>query len=387
MTTGAGPAGAPTVRIVPVPLSDRALLDRFIRVPLSVNAADPAFVPPLMMERRDALSPAKNPLFQHAEVQLFLAVRGGRDVGRISAQIDSLSPLTAEGIGYFGMICAIDDGVVFGALVDAAADWLRTRGRTRMLGPFNLSINEETGLLVDGFDTPPMLMMPHDAPHTMRRLEELGFTKAKDVLAYLYDMRLGYPDTIAKRLEKPLPPGTVLRRLDMSRYKQEIAALTEIFNGAWFDNWGFVPLTEADAAHMATSMRPLVNKDLIWFIEIEGEPAACMVCLPNLNEAIRDLGGNLLPFGWARLLWRLKIAGVKTGRVPLMGVKRKFAKGLSGGMLSWHLIDATRREALKLGMERIELSWILEDNVSMRRMIEVICGDAYKTYRIYGKAL
>lgn len=373
--------------IVPVSLSDKAMLGRFIRVPFHVNAGDPNWVPPLMMERREALSPKKNPLFAHAEAQLFLAVRDGRDVGRISAQIDRLSPLTAEGIGYFGMICAEDDPEIFRTLFAAAEDWLRARGRTRILGPFNLSINEETGLLVDGFDTPPMLMMPHDPPYAMRRVEELGYAKAKDVLAYHYDIRHEFPPAVRKRLEKPLPPGTVLRRLDMSRYKQEIAALTGIFNDAWAGNWGFVPLTEADTDHLAASIRPLIDKNLVWFVEIDGEPAAFMVTLPNLNEAIRDLNGSLLPLGWAKLVWRLKVKGLKTGRVPLMGVKRKYAKGLSGGMLSWLLIDACRRECLKRGMEFFELSWVLEDNVPMRRIAESIIASPYKTYRIYGKTL
>lgn len=378
---------AAPVRILPVPLNDRALLDRFIRVPFQVHAGDPTWVPPLMMERRDALSPAKNPLFSHLEVQFFLAVRDGRDVGRISAQIDSLSPLTADGVGYFGLICGEDDPEVFAALTGAAEAWLRARGRTRALGPFNLSINEEMGLLVDGFDTPPMLMMPHDRPYAAPRLEALGYGKAKDVLAYLYHMDQPIPDVIARRLEKPLPAGTVLRMLDMARYREEVTTLTAIFNDAWSGNWGFVPLTEADTAHMATALRPLIARDMVWFVEQEGVPVAFMVCLPNLNEAIRDLGGALLPFGWAKLLWRLKVAGLESGRVPLMGVRRSAARGLLGGMIPWLLINATRQACLKRGMRRFELSWILEDNLPMRRMTEMICGEPYKRYRIYGKAL
>ncbi|MFM2045766.1 MAG: hypothetical protein RLY86_4342, partial [Pseudomonadota bacterium] len=249
------------------------------------------------------------------------------------------------------------------------------------------SINEETGLLVQGYDTPPAMMMPHDRPWLPGRIEALGYTKSKDVIAYLYDIRNGFPEAVRKRLEKPLPPGTRLRPLDMSRYAQEIRVVTEIFNAAWFDNWGFVPLTDADTEHLATTLRPLIQKDLVWFVEIDGEPAAFVVCLPNLNEAIRDLGGSLLPFGWAKLLWRLKVKGLKSGRVPLMGVKRKFAKGLSGGMMPWLLIKATRDACLKRGMETFELSWILEDNISMRRITEGIGGVPYKTYRIYGKSL
>jgi hypothetical protein len=377
--------GASGLEIVPVNTAHD--LDRFIKLPWRLQAGDPVWIPPLLHERKGALSPEKNPFFRHAEVMFWVARRYGRDVGRISAQIDRLALAARPGIGSFGLIAAEDDEAVFSALTGTAETWLRERGMTKVQGPFSLSINEEAGLLVDGFETPPMLLMPHDPPYTGARLEQQGYTKAKDLIAYLYDIRADLPLAARALIERPLPAGVELRRLDASRYRAEIAALTEIFNDAWSGNWGFVPLTEEDTGHLAEAMRPLIRDDLVWFVEVKGEPAAFGVCLPNLNEAIRDLGGRLLPIGWLKLLWRLKVAGLRTARVPLMGVKRKFANGLLGSLMPFLIVDALRRNALRLGFRQVELSWILDDNLPMRRINEALGGRPYKTYRVYEKAL
>ena len=362
-------------------------LDRFVKLPSRLQASDTAWVSPLAFERKIALSRKKNPFFEHADAMFWLARRNGRDVGRISAQVDRLAIAARPGIGWFGLIAADDDDSVFAALTRTAEAWLLQRGMREVEGPFNLSINEEAGLLVDGFETPPMLMMGHDPPFAGRRLEEQGYAKAKDLIAYLYDVTADLPAAARALIDRPLPPTLKLRRLDMRRYDTEIAALTDIFNDAWSANWGFVPLTRAETEHLAKSMRPLIRPELVWFIEVRGEPAAFGVCLPNLNEAIRDLGGKLLPLGWLKLLWRLKIAGVTTARVPLMGVKRKYANGLLGSLMPFLIIDALRREALAAGIREVELSWILEDNLPMRRINEALGGKPYKTYRIYRKAL
>ena len=361
-------------------------LDRFVELPSRLQASDPAWVPPLAFERKTALS-RNNPFFRHADAMFWLARRNGRDVGRISAQVDRLAIAARPGIGWFGLIAAEDDDAVFAALTRTAEAWLLEREMREVEGPFNLSINEEAGLLVDGFETPPMLMMGHDPPFAGRRLEEQGYAKAKDLIAYLYDVTAELPAAARALIDRPLPPALKLRRLDMTRYDAEIAALTDIFNDAWSTNWGFVPLTQAETEHLAKAMRPLIRPELVWFIEMKGEPAAFGVCLPNLNEAIRDLGGKLLPLGWLKLLWRLKIAGVRTARVPLMGVKRKHANGLLGSLMPFLIIDALRREALAAGFHHVELSWILEDNLPMRRINEALGGKPYKTYRLYRKAL
>jgi len=365
-----------------VPAIGRREMARFIRLPEDLHRDDPMWVPPLRMERRAALSPSGNPFFHHADVAFWIARRNGRDVGRISTQIDHLAE---AGTGHFGMLAAIDDPAVVAALTATAENWLRSRGATRVLGPFNLSINEETGLLVDGFDTPPMLMMGHDKPYLDRLLTGAGYAKAKDVLAY----RADDPDLpgMAALLDRPLPPNVRVRPLNMAAYRDEVGLLTAIFNDAWRDNWGFVPLTPDEIEHMARQMKPLIHKRLVWFAEVDGEPAAFAVCLPNLNEAIRDLGGRLLPFGWAKLLWRLKVAGLSSARVPLMGVRRKHAGTMIGSLLAFLIMGAIQREARALGLRQIEMSWVLEDNGPMRRIAEAIGGRAYKTYRIYEKSL
>lgn len=371
-----------------IPVRTRAQLARFIRLPARLNAGDPHWITPLMMEREEALSPRTNPFFEHAEVQLFLAEREGRTVGRISAQIDALAP-QAEGqkTGNFGLIAAEDDPAVFRVLFRAAEDWLRDRGCTRSLGPFNLSINEEVGLLVDGFDTPPMVMMGHDPAYTGARVEDQGYAKAKDVYAYVCDPTADLPEIVVRRVRRGLPAGVVLRELDMSRYDEEVVSLTAILNDAWAGNWGFVPTTEAETRQLAKALKPVIEKKMTLFAEIDGEPAGFIVLLPNVNEAIADLKGKLLPFGWAKLLWRLKVRGLTSARVPLMGVKRKFAETMRGQLLPFHLMNAGRTASLALGYKRFEFSWVLEENLPMRRISEAMGATIYKTYRIYEKAL
>ncbi|HUM07370.1 MAG TPA: dATP pyrophosphohydrolase [Acidocella sp.] len=370
-----------------IPVAGRALLDRFIRLPERLHRDDPHYIAPLHLERQEALTP-KNPFFGHAEVQFWLAQKDGRDVGRISAQIDQQAlALRPDGTGLFGMIAAEDDLAIFKALVDTAADWLRARGMQRMQGPFNLNINEETGLLVAGFDTPPMLLMGHDKSYIGPRLEQLGLVKEKDVYAYLYDMTVDLPASVRRLLDRPLPKELTVRQIDFKRYNEEIRTVTSIFNDAWANNWGFVPLTETETDYLAKSLKPLLNPHLTSVVERNGEPVGFLIALPNLNEAIRGLDGKLLPFGWAKLLWRLKVKGVQTARVPLMGVRRDAAQDMIGGLLPFLMVDAVRREGLKKGFTHIELSWILEDNLPMRRMNESLGSVAYKTYRIYEKPL
>jgi GNAT superfamily N-acetyltransferase len=370
-----------------VPVSTPRELERFIRLPMRLGAGDPNYIAPLMLERREALQAKSNPFFDHADVQFWLAVRDGRDVGRISAQIDHLNPQTKEGYGNFGLIAGEDDPEVFAALLAEAEAWLKARGCRAALGPVNLSTNEEVGLLVEGHDTPPMFMMGHDAPWTGARIEAQGYVKAKDLFAYQCSVADDLPESIRRRIRKGPAEGVTLRMLDMKRFGEEVRTLTGILNDAWSGNWGFTPTTEAETKQLATALKAVIDPRLTWFAEIDGEPAGFMVLLPNVNEAIADLHGRLLPFGWAKLLWRLKVKGLKTGRVPLMGVKRKFASTHRGQLLPFQLIDAVVQEARRRGYERYELSWILEDNQAMRRICEAGGARVYKTYRLYEKAL
>ncbi len=375
-------AGSP---IVILPVRSRRELDRFIRLPQMLLRDDPHFVTPLLTERRAALTASGNPFFGHAEVALWLATRDGRDVGRISAQQDRL--LDDKQVGHFGLLAATDDPTVSASLVRAAEAWLRQRGVTRVQGPFSLSINEESGLLVEGFDTPPMLMMPHDPPWLDAHLGALGYRKVRDLYAYVVQTTTVLPPAAAAIVARGLPARVKLRTLRRAALQSDVEKLVAIYNDGWSDHWGFVPITREEVAHMATAMKPLLHERLVWFAEVDGEPAAFGLCLPNLNEAIDGLSGRLLPFGWARLLWRLKVSGVKTSRVPLMGMLRRHSTSLLGQLLPLHLMEALRREAAAMGIDSVEMSWILEDNLPMRHLAEAVGGRRYKTYRVYERAL
>jgi len=369
------------------PVSGKKALRQFIRLPWSIYRNDPAWVPPLLIERRQFLSPA-SPYFAHARYRSWIAFRGAEPVGRISAQIDELHLQEyQDATGFFGMFEARDDPEIFGVLMNTAETWLREQGMQQVRGPFNLSINQEMGLLVDGFDTPPVIMMGHAFPYYGTRVEEQGYTKAKDTLAYLIntgDFKLSRAmQAIIKRAEKHVR----VRQLRKSQFDEDTQIVREIFEDAWSQNWGFIPFTTEEFRHVCKDMKLLVPPDLVQIAEVDGEPAAMMVVFPNVNEAIRDLNGRLLPLGWLKLLWRLKVAYPETARVPLMGVRKKYQKSLLGAALALMIIKAGQGPALRRGIKQTELSWILEDNQGMRSILEGIGAKVYKRYRIYSKKL
>jgi hypothetical protein len=372
------------VRVVPV--EGRQSLKRFISFPWRIYADDPLWVPPLLLDRMQQLSP-RSPYFQHAQYRAWTAHRGEEIVGRISAQIDRLH-LERHGdhTGFFGQIEGRNDPVVFRTLFEAVESWLLEKGMTRVLGPFNLSINQECGLLVEGFETPPAVMMGHAPPYYGERIEELGYTKAKDTLAYKLpsDFQMSAP---MKAVVKRASERVRTRPWRKSAFSEELRILREIFDDAWSGNWGFVPFTEAEFARLGQEMKHLIPEDFVQIAELDGSPAAMIVLLPNINEAIKDLNGRLLPLGWLKLFWRLKVSFPRTGRVPLMGVRRRFHNSLLGAALALNLIDAVRSAGAKRGMKEAELSWILEDNAGMRNILESIGGVAYKRYRFYEKTL
>jgi len=374
-----------TIRAVESP-ADR---EAFIRLPWEIYRDDPAWVPPLLMERRDHLNPKKNPFFQRAEARFWLALRDGRPVGRISAQVNR-AHLEAhrDATGHFGMLEAEDSAETFQALLKTVEGWLRGKGLQRIAGPFNLSINEESGLLVEGFEHPPSVMMGHARPYYARHLKACGYEKLKDLICYHYDARRDLPSGAARLLGKTMrAEALTIRPLDMGNYARDLGVIRDIFNDAWSENWGFIPMSEADLRHLAKELKPIVRPQSIAIAELEGEPVAMAIGLPNVNEAIADLNGRLLPCGWIKLLWRLKVKTTKTARVPLMGVRKAYHGSMLGATLALGVIDAIRQAQKALGMETGELSWILEDNLPMRRMIDELGGEAYKTYRVFGRAL
>jgi len=368
-------------------VSSRRERNKFLSIPSRVFADDPAWRAPLRIERQMHLSAKQNPAFEHLRFESWLAWQEGECVGRISAQIDTLrKPIHGDDVGYFGMLDSIDDVNVFAALLGAAESWLRDQGMTHVHGPFNLTINEECGLLIDGFDTPPMVMMGHARPYYGTHLQALGYAKAIDLQAYWIALDFAHPPVMQRLLQRYEKRVTV-RPIDGKNFVAELDTIRDLFNDAWAHNWGFVPLTVEEFRDMGKTLKLLLPDELVQIAEVDGEPAAFIVGLPNINEAARDLNGRLLPTGLFKLLWRLKVRFPDTSRVPLMGVRQKYQSGPLGAALAYLVIGAMQKELLACGATGCELSWILETNKGMRDIIESIGGHIYKTYRIFDKTL
>ncbi|MFP5329039.1 MAG: N-acetyltransferase [Alphaproteobacteria bacterium] len=350
---------------------------------------DPAWVPPLKSEVLALIDPNKNPWFEHARAKLWLAERGGRAVGRISAQVDALVlEHMGAGTGQWGMFEALDEEAA-AALIATAEGWLRAQDMTRALGPVSLSIWDEPGLEIEGFDEPPTVMMGHHRPEYERWIEKAGYRKAKDLLTYEVNIADWWDERIARLIamgEKN--PRIRLRKVDKRRFDAEARLILNLLNEAWSDNWGFVPLTGAEIAYAGKKLKPIIYDELVWVAEYDGEPVAFMITLPDINELIRDLDGRLFPFGWARLLWRLRKPRTRRARVPLMGVAKKLHGSRLASQLAFMLIEFTRREVVsKFGVEIGEFGWILEDNKGMLSIAELPGARINHRYRIYEKAL
>ena len=369
-----------------LPVSDNKQLNAFIKLPQALYQNDPNWVTPLFFEQKERFS-NKNPYFKHARWRAWLAYRGRTPVGRISAQIDDLHlERYQDQTGHFGCLEAENDSKVFECLFEAAENWLKSEGMQRVTGPFNLSINEECGLLIDGFNTPPRIMMGHGRPYYGHQVESRGFSKATDLLAYHCPPDFT-PPKVMQTLARKASGQVRIRRLNRKELKKELGILRDIFNDAWSENWGFVPFTEAEFNEVGKVMTLLLDDDFVQIAEVDGEPAAMIICLPNINEAIQDLNGRLLPFGWLKLLWRLKVRYPRTARIPLMGVRKKYQHSRLGPTLAFMITDALKEPVLQRGIKEMEMSWILEDNSGMRSVIEALRGVVYKTYRLYEKDL
>jgi GNAT superfamily N-acetyltransferase len=371
------------------PVAGKADLAEFIRLPKRLYRGLPGYTPPLDMERSEALTPKTNPYFDHAEVQLFLARRDGKVVGRISAQIDKLhQEKYHDKTGHFGFLDAENDRAIFDALIDAAEAWLKQRGMVRAVGPLSFTTNEEIGVLVEGFESRPMLMMPFHPPYNAPYIEQHGYVKVKDVVSYHLGKDDYRPLGSKRMLERAVQEtGIVVRNLDEKRFNEEVATVISVFNDAWADNWGMVPFTEKEMAAAAKGLKLLIDPKLVVIAEQGGEAAGMMICLPNLLEAARDLDGKLFPFGILKLLYRLKTSRVRSGRIPLMGILRKHHGTVLGASLLPLMFERLRTRFLERGMDSLEMSWILEDNTSMRRVLEGLGGKVYKKHRVYEKAL
>ncbi len=363
----------------------------FINYPYDLYRGEAHWRPPLRMERRDHMSADKNPAMADYDVAYFLARRGGLIVGRIAAFINHIHLRTHnDQSGHFGFFDCEANPETGAGLLEAAQDWLRARGMQRMTGPSQWSVNDECGLLVDGFDTPPVMMMPYGRPDYQAMIEAAGMSKAIDMLAFQADLHAGYPRPKATQMMVKLAekdPDITVRPMRQGHYMDEVRLVMDIFNDAWSENWGFIPFSDAQITHMAKDIRPLIFKEGFWVGEIGGEPVAYIWMIPDLNSAVHDLHGKLLPLGWAKLLTRLKVTGVKQARIPLMGLRKSYHNNRKGLAVVAKLCETVFEAARNKGFTHCELSWILEDNASMIRICEQASAVPYKTYRMYEKSL
>jgi len=371
------------------PVETKADRKAFVNFAWDVYKSDPCWVPPLKDEVHGLLDPSKNPWFGHGKAQLWLAERSGKVVGRISAQIDDLVQVhMAAGTGQWGMFEALD-GAAASALITTAEDWLRNQGMTRALGPISISIWDEPGLLIEGFDEPPLVMMGHHRPEYEAWIEAAGYSKAKDLHTFELDIRIDMIPVIDRLIRAgEANPRIRIRDVDKSKFDEEAAIILDILNDAWSDNWGFVPLTDAEIAYAGKKLKPIIVEDLVKIAEVDGEPVAFMITIPDLNEMIKDLNGSLFPFGWAKLLWRLHKVTTRRVRVPLMGVRKSHQGGRMASQLAFMLIEFTRRVCVdKYGINIGEFGWVLEDNQGMMSIAQLPGAGINHTYRIYERNL
>lgn len=355
----------------------------FLSVVDYIYRDDPRYVRPLDMDIKTRLS-RKNPFFEHAEGTMFTALRNGWCVGRCTAQIDREHLARyKDDTGFFGFLDTVDDQEVATALLDRARHWLGDRGMKKIRGPFSLSINEEMGCLIEGFDTPPMVMMPHHRPYQATLIENAGFTKLKDAFAWRYEA-----GELKKRVAHAVDeinamPEVKSREVDPKHMERDVRLVMQVFNDAWNDNWSFVPFTEGELSAMARDMKLILDPSITCITTIDGEPAAVALAIPNLNAMIKDLKGKLLPTGFLKLLYRLKLQRPDHARLAILGVCKKFRNNRKYAGLSLYLYGRLNNSGRRNGYRWGELSWTLEDNGPVNTAIRMMGGNIYKKYRVF----
>jgi hypothetical protein len=386
----AHPAGPVTIH----PVEGKHDKREFVELAFRLNRGDPAWVPPLTGEVFALLTPGKNPWFEHGKAQFFLARRDGRTVGRISAHIDFLAlEQPAEqgmgpGTGNWGLIEA-EDAETAHALIVAAEDWLRSQGMHRALGPLSISIWDEPGLLVEGFDTPPTIMLGHNSPLYRAWIEAEGYRPVKKLINYAVEIIDGFPPLVNRIVAAGERNERIrIRRVDKRRFDAEARLIMGILNDAWSDNWGFVPLTDSEIAYIGKKLKDIVFEDLIRVAEVDGEAVAFMIVLPNINELLIDMDGSLLPFNWARLLWWLRKPKSRRLRVPLMGVVKRLQNSRMASTLAFMMIEYIRRDGVAhYGAQQGDIGWVLDDNQGMNAVAEAIDATVNRVYQLYDKPL
>ncbi len=369
-------------------VTDKRGLLAFVKFPFKLYRGDPNWVPPLIEERLDFFDPARNPFYEHARYQLFLARRDGELVGTIGAVVDeNHNAVHNELMGAFGFFETVNDQAVADALLDAAEGWAREQGMAIMRGPYNFSTNQEIGTLVDGFNEPPMVMMTYNPPYYPVLIEAHGYRKAMDVYAYIFylaeDMKTAPPKVFHVAEKAAQKAGLRVRKVDLHHFHRDVEKIKQVYNRAWLRNWGFVPMTDAEINHLAANLRPVVDPNLIFIAELEdGTPVGVSMALPDLHQALRlSGGGHMWPFGLLKFLWYRR--KVDQARLMIMGMVEEY-RGRGADAIFY---VETARAALARGYKRIEASWILENNTMMNQIIERLGGRRYKTYRIYERPL
>ncbi len=370
------------------PVRTRRELKRFVKVPFALHRDSPQWVAPLIFERMEFLDREKNPYFEHAEAEYFLAERDGEPVGRISAQIDRRwDEFQGGNDGMFGFFETVDDREVAAALFEAAEGWLRSHGRERILGPMDFTTNDELGILIEGYELRPMILQPWHPPYYAKLIDDLGYGKAMDLLMWflaLGDLKEGdqFAPEIHDAAKKALrDEGVVIRNMRKREMADEVRRFMEVYNEAWGKNWGFVPITDAEVEFQAKNLKQVLDEDWAYMAEKEGEVVGAALTLPDVNQVLAGMGGRLLPFGWLRfLLGKRKIDRV---RVLALGVKHDYRHtGVAAGLYLKHLETATPD-----GVPAGETGWILETNGPMNRAMEGMGGEVVKRYRLYEKQL
>lgn len=376
------------------PVKTKADRREFVELAYRLNRGDPAWVPPLKGEVYGLLTPGKNPWFEHGKAQLFVARRGERTVGRISAHIDELAlAQPAEqgmgpGTGNWGLLEA-EDAEVAHALIAKAEDWLRGQGMTRALGPLSISVWDEPGLLIEGFDTPPAIMLGHNSALYQGWIEGEGYQPVKQLFNYGVEIVDGFPPLVNRIVAAGEKNERIrIRRVDKKKFDAEAKLIMGILNDAWSDNWGFVPLTDSEIAYVGKKLKDIVFEDLIRVAEVDGEPVAFMIVLPNINELLIEMDGSLLPFNWAMLLWWLRKPRSKRLRVPLMGVVKKLQNSRMASTLAFMMIEYIRRDGVaNYGATEGDIGWVLDDNQGMVAVADAIKARRNRVYQLYDKML
>jgi len=363
-------------------VSTKKELLEFIKFPWDIHKDDKNWVPPLVTERKDFFNKGKNPFFKHAEVVFYLTKKNDQVVGRIAGIVNhNHIEFQKEKAGFFGFFECVEDYEIAKILLDTTRNWLKSKGMEIMRGPANFSSNEEWGFLLEGFDSPPVFMMSYNPKYYLDFMERYGMMKAKDLYAYFIDKNFPPPDRVVKMAEGIKQKEKIeIHSVNMKDLKNETEKIKAVYNSAWLKNWGFVPMTDEEFDHMVDGLKKIVDPNLVFIAEVDGKPAGFSLAVPDINQVLHRMNGRLLPFGLFKLLWHTKIKNKINGvRIITMGVVPEFQKR---GIDTVFYVE-TYNVGVKRGYTWAEMSWVLEDNVKMNRILDLLGAKLYKKYRIY----